>query len=335
MSDQLVITSTDPILSKLDFKPYRSKVERRVVPLSLAPGDPETIELETPWGEKLNARKGNFLVSEVDSPDELWPVDPVIFDETYIITRPGFAVKKAITNLVPLAEVTEDPDHEVTVVSLEGAQTVRAGDFYLARGVHGEIWPIPKETIDEVMIPAELAEEYLRFKKEKSDHYQFSSENLVITSADPILSKLNFKLYRSKVERRVVRYEPGPAEPESMKIFTPWGTSQTANHGDFLVSNLDTPDQFWPVAPAIFEETYVLTRPGYAVKKTGTLLAPLTDLVDDPDREVTVVNLKDPATVRAGDFYLAQGVQGEIWTIPKETVKATMVPVEQADAEFQ
>ncbi len=155
MSNTLVIKSTDPILTKLNFKPYRSKVERRVVPFLPGPNEPQSLEINTPWGTQLTARKGDFLVSEVATPNDYWSVDPVIFEESYIITRPGYCVKKAITLLTPLTEVTGDPDKEVTVVTLEGAETVRAGDFYLAKGVKGEIWPYPKEKIGEVMMPAE------------------------------------------------------------------------------------------------------------------------------------------------------------------------------------
>jgi len=154
-SDPLTITSSASILEKLNFKPYRSKVERRVVPFFPAPGEPQSLEIKTPWGAQLTARKGDFLVSEVETPDDYWPIDPVIFEDSYVIIRPGYCVKKAITLLVPLTEVTHDPEREVTVVSLEGPETVRAGDFYLAKGIRGEIWPYPKEKIDDVMMPAE------------------------------------------------------------------------------------------------------------------------------------------------------------------------------------
>ena len=154
-TEPLTITSSDSILRNLNFKPYRSKVERRVVPFFPAPSEPQTMEIKTPWGAELTARKGDFLVSEVETPNDYWPIDPVIFEESYVIIRPGYCVKKAITWLVPLTEVTRDPDREVTVVSLEGPETVRAGDFYLAKGVKGEIWPYPKEKIKDVMIPAD------------------------------------------------------------------------------------------------------------------------------------------------------------------------------------
>ena len=154
-SEPLVITSSDSILETLNFKPYRSKVERRVVPFFPRPDESQTLEIDTPWGTHLTARKGDFLVSEVETPDDYWAIDPVIFEESYVIVRPGYCVKKAITLLVPLTDITDDPDQEVTVVSLEGDETVRAGDFYLAKGIKGEIWPYPKEKIKDVMTPAD------------------------------------------------------------------------------------------------------------------------------------------------------------------------------------
>ena len=155
MSEPLVITSSDSVLEKLNFKPYRSKVERRVVPFFPAPNETQTMEINTPWGTQLTARKGDFLISEVETPNDYWPIDPVIFEDSYVIIRPGYCIKKAITLLVPLTDVTGDPDREVTVVTLEGSETVKAGDFYLAKGIKGEIWPYPKEKIDDVMMPAE------------------------------------------------------------------------------------------------------------------------------------------------------------------------------------
>jgi len=154
-SEPLTLTSRDSILEKLDFKPYRSIVERRVVPFFPSPDELQTMEITTPWGAQLTARKGDFLVSEVETPQDYWPIDPVIFEESYVIIRPGYCVKKAITLLVPLTEITRDPEQEVTVVSLEGPETVRAGDFYLAKGIKGEIWPYPKDKISDVMVPAD------------------------------------------------------------------------------------------------------------------------------------------------------------------------------------
>ncbi len=156
MRDPLILSSSDPILSTLNFKPYRSKVERRVVPFLPGPDEPQSMEIVTPWGGQLTTHKGDFLVSEIDTPNDFWSVDPVIFEESYVMIRPGFCVKKAITLLVPLTDLTGgDADRQVTVNTLEGPETVRAGDFFLAKGVRGEIWPYPKEKIAEVFVPAE------------------------------------------------------------------------------------------------------------------------------------------------------------------------------------
>jgi hypothetical protein len=166
MSDPIVITSTDPILSKLNFKPYHNAIERRVIPFLPAPDEAQTLDVKTPWGAQLNAEKGDILVSEVGSPNDYWPVDPVIFEESYVLIRPGYAIKKAVTLLVPLMDLTNDSDREVTVMSLEGSTTVRAGDFYLAKGVQGEIWAFPKEKFVN-MIPAREAAKLFQQRNEK------------------------------------------------------------------------------------------------------------------------------------------------------------------------
>lgn len=155
MSEPLRLKPTDKILEQLPFKPYRSTVERRFERFLPAPGEPERMEVATPWGESLTAKPGDYLVSEIEAPEDIWPVDSEIFENTYLITRPGHCVKRAITLLVPLVEVTGDPDRLVTIQTMEGEETVRAGDFYLARGVKGEIWAYPKEKVGKVMVLAE------------------------------------------------------------------------------------------------------------------------------------------------------------------------------------
>ncbi|HUI87452.1 MAG TPA: hypothetical protein VLX61_01880 [Anaerolineales bacterium] len=148
-----MLTSWDPILEDLHFKSYRSKVERRVEPYRPGPNEPTSIRIKTPWGEELIARAGDFLISEIDKPDDKWPIKADIFEETYVIVRPGYCVKRALTRLVPMIEVTQgNEDQLVTVYSLEGVETVRAGDFYLARGVKGEIWAYPKEKVSQAMV---------------------------------------------------------------------------------------------------------------------------------------------------------------------------------------
>jgi len=155
MSEPIVITSSDSLLENLHFRPYRSKVERRVVPFLPGLDESQTMDINTPWGSQLTAKNGDFLVSEVDTPNDYWPIDPVIFEESYVIIRPGYCVKSAVTLLAPLIDITHgDEDQMVTVVSLEGPLTVRAGDFYLAKGIKGEVWPYPKDKVDDVMMPA-------------------------------------------------------------------------------------------------------------------------------------------------------------------------------------
>lgn len=156
MSKPIVLTAGDPLLNTAHFRPYRSIVERRVVPFTPGPDQKQTMEIVTPWGETLTARAGDLLVSEVKNPNDYWPVRADIFDETYIIIRPGYCIKRGLVHLAPLVEFTDgDEEAEVTVYSLEGPITVRAGDFYLARGVKGEIWVVPKSKVEEIMVPAD------------------------------------------------------------------------------------------------------------------------------------------------------------------------------------
>ncbi len=156
MESSLVITSSDPILRTLHFKPYRSKVERRVLPFVPRPNDPQTLQLKTTWGGELTAKPGDMLISEVETPNDYWPIDAKIFEESYEMVRPGYCLKTAVTLLVPLTDLTGgDSNQEVTIQSLEGPETVRAGDFYLAKGVKGEIWAYPKKKVPNVLTPVE------------------------------------------------------------------------------------------------------------------------------------------------------------------------------------
>lgn len=152
MSDTVLLTSQDEIIKKLNFKTYRSTVERYVVHFMPAEDEKQEVEIKTPWGEALTAHKGDYLVSELDAPKDRWPVEKRIFEKTYSISRPNYCIKKALTHLVPLVDVVDgNADQEVEVETLEGRVSVRAGDFYLALGVEGEIWPYPKEKVESVM----------------------------------------------------------------------------------------------------------------------------------------------------------------------------------------
>ncbi len=156
MRETINLMSDDPIIATLRFQPFRSTVQRGVIPFTPAKNEPQTREISTPWGSQLTAKSGDMLVFELDRPNDVWPVDAEIFDASYEMLEPGICVKRAITWLVPLVDVTGgDPDCMVAVSTLEGSETVRAGDFYLAKGVQGEIWPYPKKKANEIMKPAE------------------------------------------------------------------------------------------------------------------------------------------------------------------------------------
>jgi hypothetical protein len=139
--------SNDPILESMDFIKHHDEVERRYRRFLPNADEPNTKEVPTAWGDTLTAKAGDYLVSSKEAPEDHWPVDAEIFEGSYEITGPGSCVKKAVTELVPLTYITGDEDQLVTVHTLEGPETVRAGDFFLARGVKGEIWPIEIDKI--------------------------------------------------------------------------------------------------------------------------------------------------------------------------------------------
>jgi hypothetical protein len=88
--------------------------------------------------------------------ERYWPVNQNIFKDTYIITRPGYCIKSSLTYLAPLVELTGgDPDQVVVIQTLEGPETVRAGDYHLARGPKGELYPFPNHKVGTVVKPAE------------------------------------------------------------------------------------------------------------------------------------------------------------------------------------
>lgn len=155
MKEPVVLMSGDSILNSLKFEPYRSMLTRRVRPFTPGDDEPQIMELLTPWGAKLTAKKGDLLISELDRPDDIWPINADIFDDSYLILEPGLCIKRAVTLLVPLTDVTDgDEDEMVTIHTLEGIEVVRAGDFLLAKGIKGEIWPYPKAKAAEIMKPA-------------------------------------------------------------------------------------------------------------------------------------------------------------------------------------
>jgi hypothetical protein len=150
------ISPNDPIMQKLNFRPYRNSVERQVRQFMPGPGEAQTIEIKTPWGETLTCKKGDYIVSELNAPTDRWPVARDIFEDSYIQVKPGRYTKSLLTHLVPLTDLTGgNLEQEVIVHTLEGDVTVRAGDFYLARGIQGEIWPYPRQKAEATLVLVE------------------------------------------------------------------------------------------------------------------------------------------------------------------------------------
>lgn len=154
----LELTSDHELIQSVHFKPYRNLVLRQAQQFLPGPDEPQLKHVQTPWGETLVCKAGDYMVNEMTTPDDRWPVDQEIFERSYLEVRPGYYVKRPLTYLVPLVEVTQNEDEMVIVHTLEGAVTVRSGDFYLARGIQGEIWPYPKDKADTVLVSAEVSE---------------------------------------------------------------------------------------------------------------------------------------------------------------------------------
>lgn len=153
MSKPLNLRAEDNFLKHIPFKPYRYSTEREAIQFIPPNGAPKIIKIATPWGAELEVEVGDYIVNDVGSPDNRWPVKKDIFEETYMELRTGIYIKRALVYLYPLAELTKDPEQLVRVHTLEGVVTVRAGDFYLCKGVRGEIWPMPLDKVETTLIP--------------------------------------------------------------------------------------------------------------------------------------------------------------------------------------
>jgi len=97
VEESILLTFDDPRVKELNFRPYRSTVERVMKRFLPAPEESQETTLMTPWGEVLTLSAGDYLIGEIQAPDDRWPVKKEIFESTYIITRPGFCAKKAVT----------------------------------------------------------------------------------------------------------------------------------------------------------------------------------------------------------------------------------------------
>jgi hypothetical protein len=156
MHEPIILTAEDPRLQTIAFRPYRSTVLRRAEPFRPASEEPQEMAVNTPWGETILAEPGDYIVSEIDRPEERWPVDRETFEKSYLEVEPGIFAKRSLVDLAPLVDLTGgDPHQMVTIQTMEGDVTVRAGDFYLARGMLGELWPYSKEKADSTLVPLE------------------------------------------------------------------------------------------------------------------------------------------------------------------------------------
>jgi len=154
MGKLVEVKSDSPFLKILNFRPYCSdSVERRAEQFLPESGESQTKEIDAPWGGTLIAEAGDYIVSDLENLADSWVVKRDIFDTTYNRTRRNTFVKSKSVLLVPLTEITGNPDEDVIIHTLEGQVTVRSGDFYLAQGVEKEIWPIPKEKVETEYIP--------------------------------------------------------------------------------------------------------------------------------------------------------------------------------------
>ena len=149
-------------------------------------------------------------------------------------------------------------------------------------------------------------------------------EHVRIAPGDARIKDLVFGQYRCTQTRKAVQFLPEPHEPQQMKVQTPWGATLELTAGDYLVSEMDRPEDQWPVEQGIFEDTYEQVAPEVFRKKAITWLIPLTDIIPDPEQAVVVETLEGNVEVKAGDFYLAKGVKGEIWPYPAEEVRSDM-----------
>ncbi|MCP4361986.1 MAG: hypothetical protein GY796_28580 [Chloroflexi bacterium] len=150
----LELRAEDELIKSLSFRPYRNSSERRAVQHFPGNGEPDELAVKTPWGETLYAKPGDYIVHEQDAAQDKWPVDREIFENSYIEVTPGLFVKRPLTYLVPLEIITESPEQMVRIYTMEGPVTVKAKEFYLARGIKGEIWPYPRAKADSGLVLA-------------------------------------------------------------------------------------------------------------------------------------------------------------------------------------
>ncbi len=148
-------------------------------------------------------------------------------------------------------------------------------------------------------------------------------------AGSPILKMLHFKPYRYRGAERQAR-QFNPEDGASVKrVQTPWGAVLTASPGDYILRDANNPEDVWVVEKNIFNKTYVRTERGTYIKAARVFLAPLTEITEDDNEEITINTKEGDVRVRAGDFYLAKGSENEIWPVPKEKVGTDLLPIDE------
>jgi len=155
MAAQVEIRADDPVIQKVNFKTYRYTTRREADQFCPDPDESQTKVVKTPWDDELTAHSGDYLVHEQGQPEDQWVVEKDIFEDTYENIEQGTYVKKSTVELAPLTALTQDPDQEVKIHSREGVLTVRAGDYFLAKGSQEEIWPISNDKVEQNMEPVD------------------------------------------------------------------------------------------------------------------------------------------------------------------------------------
>jgi hypothetical protein len=155
MSKTIVLHSDDDSVKNASYTIYGYRDRRAAKQFLPSPDEPQSFEIEVPWGGTLMGQRGDYIVSSADDPTDSWPVERDIFEKSHEEEEPGSGIfkKTASVAMIPLTEFTNgDPDQMVTIISLEGAETVSAGKYHLARGIKNEIWAYPSHKIIENLV---------------------------------------------------------------------------------------------------------------------------------------------------------------------------------------
>ena len=147
----LELRHNDPVIQQLEFDKYRSKVCRAITQFLPKDGEAQTCTVNAPWGTE-EVRAGDYIGSEIGNSTHSWRIEKGAFESSYEWVEPGIARKSAVIELIPLVNLTHNPDAMVkiyTCIPGEEAKDAdkhcieRAGEVFLARGVKGELYRYP------------------------------------------------------------------------------------------------------------------------------------------------------------------------------------------------